>query len=405
MDTFAKRLISITISLFLIAYVGYQCIHTLYNPIKTETVYSYSGYETVDAEGFAIRDETLIPGNTKGYLSYSIENGSRVSKDGKIADVFPTENDSQSQKQINQLTDEITVLQEIQNEGDSNRANLDVIDKQIRQTIEEFATSVNSSEIIGMDSWQSKLLALMNKRQITIGKETDFSARIQQLTDQKNKLENSYSKANSSITSPVAGYFINSIDGYENSISTSNVKSLSVDQLQSVMNSSPTADSAGNVGKVVKDYQWYLACVVPAADAGNLHEGDSLSILLPFVSNDSIPAAITAANRDKDGNVAVIFDCSYMSSALSSIRKESVQIQLSHYEGLRVPSSCVLTNEQGEQGVYVADGDTCVFRQINIIHSEPDFVVCEETDQDGYLKLYDDIIVEGKGLYNGKTVR
>lgn len=405
MDTFAKRLISVVISLFLIIYVGYQCVQAFYNPIKTETVYSYSDYETIDTDGFAVRNETLIPGSTKGYLSYTIDNGSRVSKDGKIADVFPSEADSDSQKQVDKLTQEIALLQEIQNEGDSNRANLDVIDKQIHQTIEELTTSVNSSSISGMDSWQSKLLGLMNKREITVGKATDFGARIEQLTEQKNQIASSYSKATSSITSPAAGYFINSIDGYENSIAADSVKSLTVDKLQAVMDSKPDAEKEGYIGKVVENYQWYLACIVPAADAGNLREGDSLSILLPFVSNEEIPATIAAANRDKDGDLAVIFDCSYMSSALSSIRKESVQIRLERYDGLRVPSSCVLTNDQGQQGVYVASGDTCVFRRIEILHSEPDYVICKETDQDGYLKLYDDIIVEGKGLYDGKTVR
>lgn len=405
MDTFAKRLISVVVSLFLVIYVGYQCIQIFYNPIKTETVYSYSDYDQIDADGFAVRNETLISGSAKGYLSYTIDNGSRVSKDGKIADVFPSESDSDSQKQVDKLTQEIALLQEIQSEGDSNRANLDVIDKQIHQTIEELTASVNSPSVSGMDSWQSKLLGLMNKREITIGKAADFSARIEELTAQKDQLASSYSQATSSITSPVAGYFINSIDGYENAVTVNDVKSLTVDQIQSILDSKPSAETDGYIGKVVGDYQWYLACIVPASQAGSLREGDSLSILLPFVSSDEIPATVAAANRNKDGDLAVVFDCSYMSSALSSIRKETVQIRLEHYDGLRVPSGCVLTNDQGQQGVYVASGDTCVFRRIEILHSEPDYVICKETDQDGYLKLYDDIIVEGKGLYDGKTVR
>lgn len=405
MDAFSKRLITVILSLFLIIYVGYQCIQIFYNPIKTETVYSYSGYNTVDAEGFAIRNETLIKEDAKGYLSYTIENGSRVSKDGKIADVFPAEADSRTQKQVDQLTVEIALLQEIQSQGDSNKTNLDAIDKQLQQTVRDMTVDVNSASIGNMDTWQSKLLELMNKRQITIGKITDFGSRINSLTEQKNKLTSSYSKATSSITSPAAGYFINSVDGYESSISTDSVKSLTTDKLQSVMNNKQSSEQTGFVGKVVEDYQWYLACIIPASDAGELREGTSLSIMLPFVTEEEIPATIIAANRDKDGNVLVVFDCSYMSSALSSIRKESVQIRLEHYEGLRIPSNRVLTNDQGEQGVYAAVGDTCVFKKINIIHSEPDFVICEETDQDDYLKLYDDIIVEGKGLYDGKTVR
>ena len=51
MEPFIKRIVTVVVSLFLITYVGYQAFQVLYNPVKTETVYSYSVYDTVDAEG------------------------------------------------------------------------------------------------------------------------------------------------------------------------------------------------------------------------------------------------------------------------------------------------------------------------------------------------------------------
>ena len=51
MDTFIKRIITISLSLFLISYVIYQCVQVFYNPVKTETVYSSSEYKIIDAEG------------------------------------------------------------------------------------------------------------------------------------------------------------------------------------------------------------------------------------------------------------------------------------------------------------------------------------------------------------------
>ena len=126
------------------------------------------------------------------------------------------------------------------------------------------------------------------------------------------------------------------------------------------------------------------------------------------VSYTHLPVTVAAVNRDKEGQAAVIFQCSYMSSSLSSIRKEPIQIQKTLYEGIRVPQKAVVFSEDGERGVYVQVGNTAVFKQIEILYSDTDFVICadkgDETPEEGeapFLQLYDDVIVEGKGLYNG----
>ncbi len=405
MDTFVKRIITLCISLFLIAYVGYQAFQVLYNPVKTETVYNASVYDTLDAEGITIRNEKLISGEKNGYLYYTIENGSRVSKNGTIAEVYPTQADSRSQLQLDRLTENIAQLKEIQSQGTAGRVNLDVIDKQISQTIIELAVGVNTPNLKDMDLWQSKLLVLMNKRQVTVGKTVSFESRINSLTQLKNQLVSLYSVATSSIKSPVAGYFVSRIDGFENITDYNKVKTLSTKELQALLNTPPKVVNSDLIGKVVGDYKWYLACVIPAADAAQVRLGTKPDILLPFVSDETIPAEVVAANRDQSGNVAVVFECSYMSSQLSSIRRESVQIRLRKYEGLRVSSDSIITNEKGEQGVYVINGDTVVFRKVEILHALPGYVICKETDKKGYLELYDDIVVEGKGLYDGKMVR
>lgn len=405
MDTFIKRIITVCVSLFLIAYVIYQVFQVFYNPVRTETVYFASEYKTLDAQGVTVRNETLITGKKNGYLFYTVDNGSRVSRGGTIAKVFPTEADSRSQQQLDRLTKDIEQLKAIQSQGTAGRVNLDVLDKQIRRVIGELTTGIHSPSIRGMDEWQSRLLALMNKRQVTIGKAVSFESRINALTALKNQLVSSYSVATSSVESPVAGYFVSKTDGFEKSVNFDNVKLLTTEDINKALNTRPAKSDSNVTGKVVGDYKWYLACVLPAEDAGELRQGAKPEILLPFVSDEVIPAEVVAANRDTNGNVAIIFECSYMSSELSSIRCESVQIRMKRYEGLRVPSSSIITNDRDEQGVYTLVGDTVTFRKVETLLIKPDYVICREKNQEGYLRLYDDIVVEGKGIYDGKTVR
>ena len=404
MEPFVKRVVTVVVSLFLIAYVSFQAYQVLYNPVKTETVYGYSVYDTVDTEGVAIRNETLIEGQADGYLSYTIENGSRVAKDGQIAQVYPSEADSRAQQALDDLNAEIDQLRQIQSQGAAGRSNLDVIDKQLSSAVGKLTADVNSASIAEMSRWRAELLSLLNKRQITVGKVENFNDRIAALTERKTAMEASFTKATAQITSPVAGYFVSSTDGAEKTLTTENIASLSTEAIRSAL-SADSQPVSGAVGRVVGDYVWYFACIVPAESAGSLRQGATPTLVLPFVTNEAIPATVVAANRDTEGNVAVVFQCTYMSSELSSIRREQVQIRLERYEGLRVPSSCIIKNDKGEQGVYAVVGDAVAFRRVEILHSEPEFVICKETDEAGYLKMYDDIVVEGKGLYDGKTVR
>ena len=73
MNAFVKRLLTVLGALFLLVYVGYQGYQVLYSPIRTETVYSQSMYETVDTRGFTVRNETPITGSASGGLTIALE--------------------------------------------------------------------------------------------------------------------------------------------------------------------------------------------------------------------------------------------------------------------------------------------------------------------------------------------
>lgn len=404
MDGFAKRTITVLLSLLLIVYVVYQGFQIFYDPVRTETVYAAGAYRSLESDALVLRNETVISGQSGGFLSYTLDNGSRVAKGGEIAKVYASEQDSRTQQKIDYLTGEITQLQDIQSQGTTGRVNLDAIDKQIQQTVGNLAEAVNEPSFKEMDEWQSRLLALMNKRQVTIGKASDFNDRINALNAQKSQLASSYTPAESTVTSPVAGYFVSRTDGYEAAVSFDKIPELTPQQVKEQLSASPAAGD-GAVGKVVGDYKWYLACVLPLNEIGDLKEGSTPDLRLPFVSEETIPSEVVAVNRSREGEVAVIFECTYMSSALSSVRKEPVQILLASYDGLRVPSSSVTSNAKGEQGVYVRSGDTMAFRKVDILYSGSDYVICaKHADDKSYLQEFDDIVVKGKGLYDGKAI-
>ena len=86
------------------------------------------------------------------------------------------------------------------------------------------------------------------------------------------------------------------------------------------------------------------------------------------------------------------------------------------YSGLRVSSKALRFKSTGNEapdgtldsssvtGVYVVTGMTARFVPVNIVYSNEGYAICEASKEDGSLKLYDEIIVKGKNIYDGKII-
>lgn len=405
MNQIWKRILIVLASLIFLVYIGFQVYNIFAGELQTETVELSVGYQTVETTGMVFRKETVLNQDAKGYLFYTVENGGRVAKSGTIALVFPSEEDAMAKQESDRLTEEIDTLVSINAQGTTNRANLSTINRQIRVEWLSLTREGQSAILSDVDSAGRRLLTLINKKQLTIGKEENFDARIAELKKEKQKLS-SYKQATSAITSPVAGYFISRLDGYESLLGTKGIADLSVDQLQKLFDTQPPAATA-SLGKIVGDYEWYMACIVPLQSVASLKQGMNIEIRLPFVQSEAVPMTVTAINKGANDTAVLVLQCMNMSQNLSIIRNEQVEIRLKAYEGLRVPDESIRFNEKQEPGVYIRKGNYLEFRKIRVVYhdDEQKYSICALTEGKEYLQLYDKLVLRGDNLYEGKLVR
>ena len=87
----------------------------------------------------------------------------------------------------------------------------------------------------------------------------------------------------------------------------------------------------------------------------------------------------------------------------TSYRTEEIEIRLKSYKGLRVPKEAV-REVDGVTGVYTLVSQKIEFRPIEVLYTGDTYVVAkyDSGDDDG-LRLYDQVITEGKDLYDGKV--
>lgn len=406
MNQVLKRVLLLLVSLLLVTYAVFQIYRAFSTPTVTETVEKMTAYYTIDTTGVVFRKEAIIPKEGDGYFFYTIADGNRVAKKGTIANVFPSLQDALGQQQLDQLDEEISTLSSINAQGTSNRANLASINQQIKSLWLSVARSSDAADYVAIGDYRAKLLALMNKKQLTIGREADFESRLADLRAQRETVAASFAKATSKVSAPAAGYFISRVDGFETLLTTDKVSSTTVEQLKQYMAMQPeTVES--NVGKVVGDYEWYLGCIVPLDQTALFKKGSTLNVRLPFVMDRAVPMQVAAINKAENDSAAVILQCTYMSGELSSIRKEQIELRVTTYDGLRIPDEAIHFNEQQEPGVYVQDGNLLRFRRIRVLHHDAKerLSVCEVVEDKQYVQLYDRIVTKGEDLYDGKPVR
>lgn len=426
-----RRLAAFCVAFLLLFYIGYQVYNANYTSVKTEVaVYVQADdpgtAEVVQATGTAVRKESVIQQQTNGVVTYVVEDGGKVSKGGTIAELYATEQDAAAQQQIETLNLQISQLQKLSSPGSTYAVDQDSLTKQISQKLIALLQTSASGEYDALDEPREDLLYVLNERQIVTNKVSDFNDRINSLTQQRDSLT-ANRQVLGTVTAPSAGTFISEVDGYESVFDYDSILTITPEQYQQKLETqvSPPADA---VGKICGEFKWYFVCVVSAQDALKFIEGNAVSLSFPFATSDSVTAVVRAVNQESiESQAAVVLECSTMNEELARLRTETCAVSVTEYSGIRVSQKAVhfaevtrtVENEDGEEttetrevkGVYVMHGSEIVFRQIVPLYSTSTYVICdpnpdpEELMTSETVQLYDEIVVEGTDLYDGKVVK
>ena len=425
---FKRILISILV-VALVAYVGFLFINANFgSSIETEVVVKVSDPDVINADCFIVRDESYLYNNNNGVLSFNVNDGDNVSVGQTIADVYSNENDAVYIRRIKEIDEEIDNLKTLSNSNFKDSVGLDSVNNLINDSIIDLLDYSNKCDYTDSKEAIDKSLYYINQRQIVTGQAKGFKAKISQLESEKQSLINSCSNSIGSVTTDKAGYYVSEADGYENALKYDKVKDLTVKDLKKVKKSKVNSNV---VGKVISNPVWYVVCQIDKDEAIKLSKmygsDEKVKVTLPFVSKESIESRIYSINQNsKNSGAVLVLACDYMNQDMAGIRQENVNISTLNYSGLKVSKRALhedyvtktVEKKNGEtvekrkkvQGVYVLYGSELVFKEISIVYSTNQYVLCNPTPEDGVLfngktvQLYDQVVIKGDNLYDGKVV-
>ena len=406
-------------------YVVYQAAHILFPQNVYETALPAVISDTVEADGVLLFDESYVAGS--GNLGYLAADGERVSAGTAVAEVYSNASQASLRLQLNQLNDQIDLLQKSQN---TSALQLDTLLKERSSALYDLLDTLDDSDYEAVDDDANAYLLAQNKLWVVTGEAANFTDQITALVQQSQSVQAQLGSP-AQITAPQTGYFVRSSSSGRLNASADDILALNAQELQGYLQSDPVLALDGCAGKIVAGFTWRYVGVCSAKEGEKLLGQDgkprrtAVEISFPGRVETALKATVTDVTIDADNDLArFVLTCNSINGDVLCLNHARARISTGESTGLRVPAAAVHylkedgteAETQGENyipGVYVKYGNIARFCKIDPVDadhpliSEDDYILVLPKGTDGsvsQVRLYDEIIVSGQNLYDGKLL-
>lgn len=445
----ALRITALVCLVFLALFLVFQVININYKPSSTQVVEKTSVEKGIETKAFFVRDETYISSSSSDLFSVPlVNNGVRVAENECIVAQFGKKEDADSFIKMNKIKKQLERCEGIYLQNRIDISDINNYDRETDELFVSFITSLNNNDFSSMNEYGEDISDNITCRQITMGNELKLQEIISKLRSELSgfsALKPSYVYAKST------GYYLNETDGFENVIPYKDVLNVNADSVKKAL-SREVEKSDGYVGKIVNKFNWYIVCSVTMKDIENLKIGGHVTVAFKNSSVGSERMTVKAINVTDNNNVALVLESNSVNSKAFSLRREDIKIITDTVYGYAIDKDALRT-VNGTLGVYVLKGRIVDFRYIDVIYTGDDYVLVrtyedelsksleneedeeaqdnkaklkksrrlrEESDilinsegnneisdysiEGDYIRLYDEVIVNGKNIYEGQLI-
>lgn len=400
------KISTVVLSAFVIIYVICQMFRFGGNNYATQTVYEQTVNDTIPVEGIIFRDETVIPVGGNGIISCNYAVGEKVSTKTQLGSVYQNQAAIDEQRELKNVEQTLETLQKIQQNGDASEiVKPEVLNNSISEYGERLITARDTENFSKLSDIRTGLTETYAKRDILMDSGADYTETIQNLTNQRDSLKAGLGGTSQAFYSTAAGYFVDHVDGQEETLTEDYMQSLTAGQISDFVKSYQGYQADSTSVKIVKDHNWYYAVTVSEEHAKSLKAGSKATLQFP-TQKESVPVTVQSVDFDEaSGLYKVVFLGDTINDFLLSTRVQSAEVLVGSYKGLKVPKDAIRFKDD-EMGVYIKTMNKVYFRKLDKLYETDDFVISKTYygNNEGYLELYDDVIVKGKDLYDQKPV-
>lgn len=412
------------LALALAFYVGYQAWRFFATNAKCELAEPFTVYEKSSGEGCVFRYEAALS-DADGSLVPSVNSGTKVAIGDEVARFYAFSSPT-IQNRLKEINEQIALLSSANVPRGTSGKDLAALDGNIYSAVTEMNRNIAKGNFDDALAYKSGLITDIAKRNIASENVIDLTGQISALESEKNTLTGQLGTLRKTLYSPLSGWYYPECDGYEDAFTVDKIKSLTYDSFRELVSTSPTVPGTG--GKIVTDCNWYFVCELSAESLKAKEAGKEYTLYFPYNRNEKLTMTLEKICDGTEGYGAAVFATDRIPADFDFLRMQSYEILEKEYTGFKVPKTAVRILD-GQMGVFVLSGEIVHFRKIDVMteyensyivemnHSEnetdgeTDSETPSETDEDKFvpanapwLKAHENIIIEGKGMKEGRII-
>ena len=271
-----KVLLAIVIIGVFVFYMAKNVFNLIQQPTNSFILSNGDLYLEETVDGYIIRDETVIQGQNYKNGMLKIKNeGERAANKEPIFRYYSENEDSIKEKIKNVDT-------QIQENMPSNEeivsSDINSLEEQIKTEMDNIA---KSNEIQKLKEYKAEIQVYLDRKIQLIGQSKNASETIKKLIEQKKNYENELTKNSEYVNAPKSGGVSYRVDGLEEKLTVGDFSYLNHAYLEDLhLKSGSIIPSSEEKGKIINNFECYIAFGSPSDEAKRARVGDKVTIQL-----------------------------------------------------------------------------------------------------------------------------
>ena len=296
-----KKTVSIYIAgVILLIYLSYVIYLLIKQPTNVFTVENGKLYKEETDIGYVIRNEKVVKGeNYKNGMEEIIGEGSRAAANENIFRYYSNNEENLKQK-ISELDAKIQEAMSESNNTFSSDAKI------LENQIDEKLQNINKiTDLSKLSEYKKEIDSLVTKKSKIAGEASPQGSYLRKLIDERKKYETDLNSGAEYVKAPMSGIVSYRVDGLEDTLTPDNFGSLNKEYLENLnLNTGKIVASNEECGKVIDNFEGYIATISGSEEAKNAKVGDKVKVRLS--NNAEIQAEITNIIEENQERVIIL---------------------------------------------------------------------------------------------------
>ncbi len=397
--SFYLKIISITLAVFMLVYLLSSILmedgvsHTLETAVYCEV----GDGETVS--GFVVREEKVLVSSAP-IVVCELTEGERVGSGQRVATGYTNDGARQSREQLFSLQNQREQLALAARETDGK--NSEVLQSQITSLILSVASQAKNQRLDAMRTYIAQLEPLVLRCCVSGDDEQEIQSRINRIDERINLLTTQSATGAAAITVNSAGYFSQTVDGYENLLTPERILSAGRQELFGLKDQAVyVSDDA--IGRLITGQKWYFLTEITTERKELCEVGKDLTVSFAGEGLQNLKMRIERIEED-DGKCILVLSCKEHMQRVTSLRAQTAEVIFETIEGLRIPKEA-LYHMDGKTGVYILEAGRAEWKTVDkLLQYGNYYLVAWDSSKTKSLWPDDQIIITDEEIADGMVI-